>query len=68
MKYRLFSLIAIVAIVSLSSCKMLGGKNKGGKSLPNDGQLHGVEPGSRWSLSKLSGHGICTPRNLPYGS
>ncbi|MEO6488979.1 MAG: SUMF1/EgtB/PvdO family nonheme iron enzyme [Ferruginibacter sp.] len=49
---RLFYLIALIAIASTSSsCK----KNKGGKSLPNDGQLHGVAPGSRWSLTKPPG-------------
>jgi gliding motility-associated lipoprotein GldK len=28
---------------------MLGGKNKSGKVLPNDGQLHGVSPDARWT-------------------
>ncbi len=67
MKYRLFSLIALVAIVSLSSCKLIGGKNKGGKSLPNDGQLHGVEPGSRWNLTKPLGMVFVPPGTFHMG-
>ena len=56
MKNNLFCMIAVLAIASTSSsCKMLGGKNKSGGSLPNDGQLHGVAPASRWSLPKPPG-------------
>ncbi len=67
MKYRLFYLIAIAAVTSATSCKMLGGKNKGGKSLPNDGQLHGVEPGARWSLTKPPGMVFVPPGTFHMG-
>lgn len=50
MSNRFFILIALAAItLNSSSCKMLGGKNKSGKVLPNDGQLHGVSPDARWT-------------------
>lgn len=67
MKYRLFYLMAVIAIASLSSCKLLGGKNKGGKSLPNDGQLHGVEPGSRWNMTKPYGMVYVPPGTFHMG-
>jgi formylglycine-generating enzyme len=55
MNNRMLFSMAIAAIVTTStSCKMLGGKNKGG-ALPNDGQLHGVAPGARSGLSKPLG-------------
>jgi sulfatase modifying factor 1 len=54
MNNRLLIFVAVIAIASLSSCKMLG-KNKKGKGLPNDGQLHGVAPSARWSMSKPVG-------------
>ena len=34
---------------------MLGGKNKSGKALPNDGQLHGVSPDARWTPTRPPG-------------
>jgi gliding motility-associated lipoprotein GldK len=50
MSNRFFILISLAAItLNSSSCKMLGGKNKSGKVLPNDGQLHGVSPDARWT-------------------
>lgn len=50
MSNRFFILIALAAITLNSiSCKMLGGKNKSGKTLPIDGQLHGVSPDARWT-------------------
>ena len=66
MNKRLFYLIAIIAIASTSSsCKMLG-KNKG-KSLPNDGQLHGVAPGTRWNLSRPPGMVYIPPGTFHMG-
>ena len=53
MKNRLLVLIAVIAIAPLSSC-FFSKKNKG-NALPNDGQLHGVAPGSKWALSKPPG-------------
>ncbi len=64
MTNRLFSLIALVAIVSTtSSCR----KNKSGSSLPNDGQLHGVAPGARWSLPKPPGMVYVPPGTFHMG-
>ena len=55
MNNRLFYLIAFVAIASTStSCKMLGGKKDSG-ALSNDGQLHGVAPAAKWTLTKPVG-------------
>lgn len=52
MTKKLFLYLALIAVAG-SSCKMIGkGKSKG---LPNDGQLHGVEPGARWSMTKPVG-------------
>jgi formylglycine-generating enzyme len=67
MNNRLFYLVAVVAIASAStSCKMLGGKNKGGK-LPNDGQLHGIAPSGRWSLPKPPGMVYINPGTFHMG-
>ncbi len=52
MNNRLFYLLAVAAIFSAASCKKSGGKSG---SLPNDGMLHGVAPGSRWVPSKPPG-------------
>ncbi len=55
MNNRIFYLLAVAAIAtSVSSCKMLSGKKKSG-SLPNDGQLHGVAPSSKWNMPKPFG-------------
>ena len=68
MTNRLFCLIAIVAVVSASttSCKSSGGKKSAG--LPNDGQLHGVAPGSKWSLPKPPGMVYIPPGTFHMGA
>ena len=67
MNNRLFYFIAVAAIAtSASSCKMLSGKKKSG-SLPNDGQLHGVAPGAKWSLSKPTGMVFVPPGTFHMG-
>ncbi|MFZ1528645.1 MAG: SUMF1/EgtB/PvdO family nonheme iron enzyme [Ferruginibacter sp.] len=67
MKNRLFYALAVAAIAtSVSSCKMLSGKKKSG-SLPNDGQLHGVAPGSRWNLAKPPGMVYIPPGTFHMG-
>jgi len=53
MKNSIYSLLALLVIVLMTSCG-LGKKNKGG-SLTNDGQLHGVAPGSKYSLPRPPG-------------
>jgi gliding motility-associated lipoprotein GldK len=69
MMNRLFYCIAIIAMMATSSsCKLLGGKNKGGGSLPNDGQLHGVAPSTRWSLPKPPGMVYVPPGTFHMGS
>jgi len=67
MNNRLFYLVAIVAITfSTSSCKMLSGKKRSG-SLPNDGQLHGVAPGTKWALPKPPGMVYIPPGTFHMG-
>ena len=46
--------VAALATLLLASCGIIGKKDKGG-SLPNDGQLHGVTPGTRYTLPKPPG-------------
>jgi sulfatase modifying factor 1 len=43
-----------IAVLSLSSCGIIGKKDKG-STLPNDGQLHGIAPSSRYTLPKPPG-------------
>jgi len=51
MKNHYYTVAALATLV-LASCSF--SKNKGG-SLPNDGQLHGIAPGSRYTLPKPPG-------------
>ena len=52
--YYVTALLAVL-VLTVSSCGILGKKNKGGSTLPNDGQVHGVAPGSRYVLPKPPG-------------
>lgn len=63
MKNLLFSLVAVSAIVALSSCN----KGSKGSSLPKDGQLHGVAPSARWSLPKPPGMVYIPPGTFHMG-
>src|SRR5690242_5792944 len=57
MKNLYYTLYAAACIFMLGSCGILGkkdGKGKGG-SLPNDGQVHGVAPGSKYTLPRPPG-------------
>jgi formylglycine-generating enzyme required for sulfatase activity len=54
MKNQYYTLTALAALL-LASCGVLGKKDKGGSSMPNDGQLHGIAPGSRYVLTKPPG-------------
>ncbi len=54
LKNPYYSLFALVCILMLSSCGS-GNKGKGGSSLPNDGQVHGIAPGNRYSMPKPPG-------------
>src|SRR5688572_4963975 len=53
MKNQYYTVFAL-ATLSLASCGILGKKDKG-SSLPNDGQLHGIAPGGRYSMPKPPG-------------
>ena len=55
MKKFSYSLFAVAGMIFLSSCSILGGKKNSGSSVPNDGQVHGVAPGSRYVLPKPPG-------------
>lgn len=48
---------AVTSLLVLSSCGIIGKKNSKGKgsSMPNDGQVHGIAPGSRYALPKPPG-------------
>ncbi|HYC27240.1 MAG TPA: SUMF1/EgtB/PvdO family nonheme iron enzyme, partial [Chitinophagaceae bacterium] len=46
--------LSVLATIMLASCGIIGKKDKGG-SLPNDGQLHGIAPGGRYTLPKPPG-------------
>ncbi len=63
MKSFSFSLIAACAIVIFSGCGKSGSKG----SLPNDGQLHGVAPASKWSLPKPPGMVYIPPGTFHMG-
>src|SRR5438876_11000261 len=54
MKMKNLTLIASVAALLLSSCGILGKKDKK-SALPNDGQVHGIAPGNKYILPKPPG-------------
>ena len=57
MKNLYYTLVVAFCISVMASCGILGGKKNGGKgsSLPNDGQLHGIAPSSKYTLPKPPG-------------
>ena len=67
MKIRSLCVLAVLVVsVSASSCKMLGGKNKG-NTMPNDGQLYGVAPGVRYNQTKPPGMVFVPPGTFHMG-
>jgi sulfatase modifying factor 1 len=50
-----YPFLAIACVFMMTSCGMLGGKKNKGGSLPNDGQVHGVAPGTKYILPKPPG-------------
>ena len=55
MKNLYYTLYAAASMTFLASCGILGGKKNSGSTLPNDGQVHGVAPSSKYSLPKPPG-------------
>lgn len=53
MKNVAFSIVLLCALAGASSCKMLRKKDR--SALPNDGQLHGVAAGPKYTLPKPNG-------------
>lgn len=67
MKNSSLFFIAVIAMISLSSCNMLGKNKKKGSALPNDGQLHGVAPAKGWTLPKPPGMVYIPPGTFHMG-
>ncbi len=63
MKSTLFAVLAVLAIFTLAGC----GKSGKSKGLPNDGQVHGVAPASRYSLPKPPGMVYIPPGTFHMG-
>jgi len=67
MTNRIFSIAAIAAITTaLSGCGIFGG-SKSGSVLPNDGQLHGVAPGTKWTPTRPIGMVYVPPGTFHMG-
>src|SRR5882672_7842394 len=49
------TVFATAFICMLVSCGILGKKSSKGTALPNDGQVHGISPGNRYTLPKPPG-------------
>ncbi len=56
-------LITVAAALAVTGCK----SGKSGKGLPDDGQLHGVAPASRYNLSKPPGMVYIPPGTFHMG-
>jgi sulfatase modifying factor 1 len=67
MKNSSLFFIAGIAMISLSSCNMLGKNKKSSNTLPNDGQLHGVAPSKGWTLPKPPGMVYVPPGTFHMG-
>src|SRR5262245_31563199 len=55
MKNLYYPLLVIACASMMASCGIIGGKKNKGGSLPNDGQVHGVAPGTKYVLPKPPG-------------
>ncbi|MES1214244.1 MAG: SUMF1/EgtB/PvdO family nonheme iron enzyme [Bacteroidota bacterium] len=55
MKSLFYHLFTAAGLFMLASCGILGKKNSKGSSTPNDGMVHGIAPGSSYSLPKPPG-------------
>jgi len=66
MKMKNLSILSVlVTILFVTSCGKIG--KKASKGLPNDGQLHGVAPGSKTNLSKPPGMVYVPPGTFHMG-
>lgn len=55
MKNHCYTLVVLAAF-AFTSCGIIGGKkDKGGYGLPDDGQVHGIAPGSRYIMPRPFG-------------
>ena len=61
---NLSALIALFAVLVLTGCGKFGKSSKG---LPNDGQLHGVAPASKYNLTKPPGMVYIPPGTFHMG-
>jgi len=64
---NLLSTAFVAVSIFASSCSMLGGKNKSGNALPNDGQLHGVSTLAKWIPTRPIGMVYVPPGTFHMG-
>ncbi|MCB0741134.1 MAG: SUMF1/EgtB/PvdO family nonheme iron enzyme, partial [Chitinophagaceae bacterium] len=55
MKNLYYTLLAAVCMLMFASCGILGKKKNRGGALPDDGQVHGVAPGGKYTLPRPPG-------------
>jgi len=55
MKNLYYTLFAVAGLSMMTGCGILGKKKSKGGTLPNDGQVHGVAPGGKYTLPKPPG-------------
>ncbi|ULQ56313.1 SUMF1/EgtB/PvdO family nonheme iron enzyme [Flavihumibacter rivuli] len=63
---NLSTLLTLAAMSMLASCGKFGKSSKGG-GIPNDGQLHGVTPGSKYTMPKPPGMVYVPPGTFHMG-
>ncbi len=64
---NLSTLCAVAAISMLASCSMFGKSDKKGAGVPQDGQLHGIAPGNKYSMPKPPGMVYVPPGTFHMG-